>query len=176
MHYTGVGSRETPVEWCDTFTTIASELYRRYGAILRSGHADGADIAFELGCDNVLGKKEIYLPWRGFNGSDSSLVVAHPKAFETAKQYTPYWGNLKDSVHKLFARNTHQVLGIHLTSPSDFLVCWTPNGKLVGGTRLAIEIADAYDVPIFNAGCYNNYQCFIDDVLQYASTKEEPFK
>lgn len=171
MFYAGIGSRETPVEWCHAFTQIAKELSQRYGAVLRSGHADGADWAFEDGCNQVYGKKEIFLPWRMFNNSNSDLVVVDPNAFRIAEQYTPYWGSLKDSVRKLFARNAHQVLGWSLDSKSNFVVCWTKDGKDVGGTRLALAIAKANGVQIFNAGFYSNdYQRFISDVLTYADS------
>lgn len=169
MFYAGIGSRETPVEWCHVFTQIAKELSQRYGAVLRSGHADGADWAFEDGCNQVYGKKEIYIPWKGFNHSGSDLIVENIEAYKLAEKYTPYWSNLKDSVKKLFARNTHQVLGWGLDSKSDFVVCWTKDGKEVGGTRLALVLARANGIPIFNAGKYGeDYLKFYNEVLDFA--------
>ena len=38
---------------------------------LRSGGADGADLAFEIGAAN----KEIYLPSKDFNNNSSDLIV-----------------------------------------------------------------------------------------------------
>ena len=68
MFYTGIGSRDTPDEvlrWFKIYADVLAEL----GFTLRSGAAPGADAAFEEGCDRVDGKKEIYLPWKGFQNS-----------------------------------------------------------------------------------------------------------
>ena len=48
LTYAGIGSRQTPQHIQDTIRTIAAELGAR-GWLLRSGHAEGADIAFEMG-------------------------------------------------------------------------------------------------------------------------------
>ena len=125
---------------------------------MRSGGAEGSDKAFENGCDKVNGEKEIYLPWRGFNGSDSNLIVSNPKAFEIAEKYHPYWFNLKQGAQKLQARNSHQVLGQDLETLSSFIICWTKGGKKIGGTAQAIRIADDYNIPVFNMGKYNDIQ------------------
>jgi len=56
----------------------------------------------------------------------------------------------------LQARNSHQVLGLDLNTPSDFVICWTKNGKDQGGTFQTIRIARSYDIPIFNAGSFSD--------------------
>ena len=56
------------------------------------------------------------------------------------------------------ARNICQVTGETLDKPSDFVVCWTPDGctnkatrnKETGGTGQAIAYADTTSVPVFN--------------------------
>ena len=70
--YTGIGSRETPEDILTFFTQVANYLGER-DFILRSGGANGADLAFEKGCQND--QKEIYIPWKNFNDSDSKFVV-----------------------------------------------------------------------------------------------------
>ena len=122
--------------------------------ILRSGGAPGADIAFEKDVKN----KNIFLPWRGFNDNSSTLFNIHPKAFEIAEKTLPHWQYLKDPVRKLMARNVHQVLGIGLDTPSEFLICWTQDGatceenvtKHTGGTGMAIRIASQNKIPVYN--------------------------
>ena len=94
---------------------------------MRSGGAKGADKAFEIGCDNYNGQKEIYLPWKGFEGSDSNLIVKDSKAFEI------------DGTRKLQARNSHQVLGLDLNTPTKFVICWTKNGKDQGALVRLLE-------------------------------------
>lgn len=153
MNYCGIGSRSCPNEFLDYFT-LAGSFLAIEGLTLRSGGANGCDKAFEDGCNAVGGKKEIYLPWNGFNGSKSNLVVKDQRAFDIAKKYHPYWYNLKDGAKKLQARNSHQVLGWDLKSPTNFILCWTKNGEMVGGTSQALRIAEDYNIPIFNFGKY----------------------
>lgn len=153
--YAGIGSRETPHDILSIFVSIGGFLAKR-GYTLRSGAAKGADQAFELGCDLFLGKKEIYLPWAGFEDSASSLIVKDPLAFQIAEEYHPSWKTLSQTAQKLLARNTHQILGWDLRSPCNFVVCWTKGGKGGGGTGQAIRIAVDKGIPIFDAGAYRN--------------------
>lgn len=178
-YYAGIGSRETPIEILTFFTKLAKYLAKQ-GYILRSGGAEGSDLAFEIGCNNVNGQKEIFLPWKGFNNSNSSLILNNPKAFEIAEKYHPYWHNLKEGARKLQARNSHQVLGWDLNTPSKFIICWTKNGKGSGGTGQAIRIAKAYDIPIFDAGAYPYVETIKKELKLFLFNntyiKEEDFK
>jgi hypothetical protein len=72
IYFAGIGSRETPIDVLDIMQKL-SIVFAKKGWILRSGHAPGADQAFEKGCDKVNGPKEIYIPWKGFEGSTSDL-------------------------------------------------------------------------------------------------------
>lgn len=171
MYYTGIGSRETPKEVIELFMRLGKYLATK-GYILRSGGADGADLAFEQGCSEVFGKKEIYLPWNRFNGSHSNLVVSEGKAYEIAAKYHPYWNSLKDGARKLQARNSHQVLGCDLNTPSSFIVCWTKNGKGSGGTGQAIRIANSYNIPIYDVGKYGSLEDFKVEFKEFLDTLE----
>lgn len=166
MYYTGIGSRETPEKVLELFTNIAKYLASS-NFTLRSGAAKGADAAFEKGVDIVHGKKEIFLPWKGFQNSKSELIVTDKRAFEIAEKYHPYWNNLKSGAKKLQARNSHQVLGIDLNTPSEFIICYTKNGKRNGGTGQALRIADAYNIPIFDVGNYSDIFNFKLDFWQF---------
>lgn len=154
-YYAGIGSRETPVDVLEYFTLIGA-LFALKGLVLRSGGAQGADKAFEVGCDRVNGLKEIYLPWKYFERSNSNLIISDPKAYGIAEQFHPYWQNLSDGARKLQARNSHQVLGMDLETPSQFVICWTKDGKGSGGTGQAIRIANHYGVSVFDAGTYED--------------------
>lgn len=158
-HYAGIGSRKTPDDILMLFEKLGIYLAEK-NFILISGHAPGADKAFENGCDKVNGEKEIYLPWNNFEGSKSSLIVSDIRAFEIAEAHHPYWHNLKQGAKKLQARNSHQVLGKDLNTPSIFIICWTKNGKGEGGTGQAIRLGKHYSIPIFDAGSYKS----VDDV------------
>lgn len=151
MIYTGVGSRETPQDIYILMSKIAQKL-SEMGYTLRSGGADGADLAFESGAT----KKEIYLPWKGFNDSNSQLYNIPDEAFEIASRIHPAWDKLKQGGKKLHARNILQVLGMTLDNPSKFLICWTPKGKDTGGTRTAIVLAREYNIPIINLAIHSS--------------------
>ena len=88
--YAGIGSRLTPVAIHGLIEAIAERLAAR-GITLRSGAAPGADTAFECGCDQGSGKKEIFLPWKNFNRSFSPLFPPSKKAEELASFVHPNW-------------------------------------------------------------------------------------
>ena len=160
-YYTGIGSRTIPKEIEDYFILLG-EYFAKLGFTLRSSHADGSDKAFEKGCDIVKGNKEIYLPWRGFNDSTSKLYLDNikyvDKAELIARKHHPYWFNLKQGAKKLQTRNSYQVLGQDLLTPSKFIICYTKNGNGSGGTGQAIRIGISCNIPIFDCGKYNNLQ------------------
>lgn len=155
MIYAGIGSRNTPEEILTIFERMGSWLAKN-GDVLRSGAAKGADTVFEKGCDAVYGRKEIFLPWKGFGGSSSEYYAVPKQAYLIARNHHPAWDKLSDAVQKLMARNTCQILGLDCETPCDFVVCYTNEGKDVGGTAQALRIARHFDIPIFNAGVYDN--------------------
>jgi hypothetical protein len=133
---------------------IAQELAAK-DWILRSGAADGADKAFEDGCNLYKGEKQIYLPWKGFNGSNSNLYLdlkdpMHMQAYNIASKIHPAWGKLSHAGRKLHTRNVFQILGWDLKSPTGMVIAWTPYGKEVGGTRTVLVLAKQHNVPIIN--------------------------
>jgi len=145
-YYAGIGSRETPNSILQRMKEIAQDLSRK-GYILRSGGADGADTAFEIGAGS---RKEIFLPWKGFNGNDSELCHPTLAAHNLAKSVIPWFDTLSQGAQKLHARNAHQVFGYTLKEPVEFVVCWTPGGLPKGGTRTAIVLAQDAGIPIIN--------------------------
>ena len=120
------------------------------GYILRSGGADGSDTAFEIGCDRVNGKKEIYLPWKNFNCNKSNLIFDDDiEAINIAKKYHPAYNGLSQGAKRLIARDSYQVLGKDLKTPSKYIICYTDG---TGGTSQALRIAEdiQINIPIFN--------------------------
>jgi hypothetical protein len=159
--YAGIGSRETPQPILDQMTGIACIL-RQMEYVLRSGHADGADLAFERGSE---GQNQIWLPWAGFNYNSpqaQGLVrTGHyvPQtnwvATQLASKYHPAWDRCTDGAQKLHTRNIYQVLGpglgiINQETVSRFVICWTKDGKASGGTGQAIRLAEDCKIPVFN--------------------------
>jgi len=153
MSYAGIGARKTPLDVLERMSRLSLRL-NELEYTLRSGAAVGADAAFELNSS----LKEIYLPKPGFNGNRSKLTGPSLTAMRLASYLHPTWKTLPLGIQKLMARNCHQVLGEKLDDPVDFLVCWTPDGvetfdkrtRNTGGTGLAIELADRFQVPVFN--------------------------
>lgn len=166
-YYAGIGSRRTPPDILTLMTEIA-HLCELNNIVLRSGGAPGADLAFEYGTQ----LKEIFLPWKGFNGNNSLLYHDNPAAFELASTVHPAWFRLSIPVRKLISRNMCQVLGADLDSPVSFVVCYTPDGaenekecsKATGGTGTAIILASRIEIPVFNLQHGTDR---VDDVLEF---------
>lgn len=167
--YTGIGSRETPIDVLNTFINIGRYL-GGIGYTLRSGGADGADTAFEIGCDQSQGKKEIYIPWYRFNNSTSMLFNISQEAFEMASLIHPSWERLSDGAKKLHARNCSQILGQDLKTPTKFVVCYTKDGKGGGGTGQAIRLARQYNIPIFDVGAYSSINQFKRELFSFINS------
>lgn len=152
MIYTGIGARKTPGYILHAMVGVA-EWMAKNGHTLRSGGAQGADRAFEIGCDHKsIGKKEIYLPVKGWQGNDSKHHNVSYEAMNMASAFHPKWDALPTFVKLLMGRNSYQVMGLDLNTPTDFIVCWTPDGHIVGGTGQALRMAAHYGIPVFNLG------------------------
>lgn len=167
MIYTGIGARKTPCPILNAMVQVGEYMYNA-GHTLRSGGAQGADRAFEIGADYSFGRKrnsrnlcklkdppelkEIYLPIKDWQGNISPLYTVSHEAMIIASKYHPRWDPLPTFVKLLMGRNSYQLLGLNLKTPTDFIVCWTPGGKVVGGTGQALRMAAAYGIPIFNLG------------------------
>lgn len=156
--YAGIGSRRVP---SNISADMGWEGYNlaTLGFVLRSGGANGADTAFEVGCDTGRGKKEIYLPWKGFNGNRSHRYNIQERAYVIAEEVYPFgWNRQHEEVKNFMARNTMQILGETLDDPVAFVLCWTPDGceriekrkSRTGGTGQAIALASSLDVPVIN--------------------------
>lgn len=161
MIYAGIGSRSTPQSVLVSMHGIAVELARKHNMTLRSGGADGADKAFEAGCNRAGGTKEIYLPWAGFNHHPGGRGVydgpTHD-AYDMAAEFHPAWQNCSRGAMAMHARNCHQVLGWDLRTPASFIICWTPGARLQGGTAQALRIAQAHHIPIYNLASRDSAQ------------------
>ena len=155
LYYTGVGSRTTPPAMMKAISQLAWWL-KMMDYTMRSGAAEGADSAFEEGAGPY---SHVYTPWPGF-GASAHIRLARPTvdAIRMAAAVHPAWGKLSAGARALHARNCHQVLGDDLTTPSKFVVCWTPDGcdsertrtRGTGGTATAIVLADRHGIPVFN--------------------------
>ena len=151
LTYAGIGSRNTPADIILKMSLTARH-FRLQGYTLYSGGAKGADSAFEAFAGDL---KKIFLPYDGFNGRkiDNIRYFGYTEeAWKMASFYHPNWKNLSQPAKRFHARNCHQVLGLDLQSPVDFVYCYTEGGKLVGGTAQALRIANDHNIEVHNFG------------------------
>jgi predicted NAD-dependent protein-ADP-ribosyltransferase YbiA (DUF1768 family)/adenylate kinase family enzyme len=170
MTYAGIGSRQTPPEALAQMTELAKELDAR-GYTLRSGGAEGADTAFESGAT----KKEIF---KGFDqAGEIEKKIAHEihpnlkGAMESSQKRATAAGKNGErsawAVENLMARNTNQIFGKNLDTPSDFVVFYAKetNGiRPEGGTGQAVEMARLKGIPTINLA-NPNWRAELDKVL-----------
>lgn len=139
MQVAGIGSRETPTDVLDVLRFAGSALAAQ-GHRGSSGGARGADSAFEDGFRSV---NPALL--RSYTVNDAS-----PAALALAARYHPAWDRCSDYARLLHARNGPIVLGETLCDPVDAILCWTPGGRVTGGTGQALRIAEDWRIPVFN--------------------------
>jgi hypothetical protein len=155
-YYTGIGSRKAPQEIIELGSDIGVILEEK-DYVGRSGNADGMDQSFKAKLKDPNNFQD-FLPWPKFNGATTKMQNIPFAAYEMAAKYHPKWQWLKMSVRNLMARNCQQILGENLDNPSEFVLCWTPDGassgsetsQETGGTGQAIRIASDYNIPIYN--------------------------
>lgn len=151
IKYAGIGSRQTP----DAILLEMSKIAKSFATLnfrLASGHADGADWAFESAAGTLA---DIYLPWATFNNhlpiSGQAIVIKANSLLDSfVHKYHPASSKLSFGAFSLMRRNTAQILGSSTLEPVDFVICWTPQGLLKGGTAQAIRIANDYKIPVIN--------------------------
>lgn len=169
-YYTMIGSRETPKEILEIMCKLSNKL-SRWLYCGRSGGADGADHCLEVGLSDLIknnsaeGKMEVYLPWKDFNGRDSSksgyytlpYLNNKKQAEEIASKIHPAWDRCSQGAQKLHTRNVYQLLGLDLKTPSDFVICYAKpkyedrrTEEVKGGTATAVKLGIDNNVKIYN--------------------------
>lgn len=152
--FAGIGNREAPGDALALCAAISSILADA-GYVLRTGGAPGCDQAF-LSTANM--NAEIYVPWHNFEGFPMWWEIPRA-AFDLACKYLPYLKKAKNKgLPLLHARNMMQVLGPDLKTRSEFVVCYTQNGRQENydgfthecGTDSAITCARDHGIPVIN--------------------------
>ena len=151
ISFAGIGARATPESILKEMGLIG-QWAKSQGYFINSGHADGADYAFEKG---ALEQTKVFLPWKNFNKEVELLgkpfVVGDNEVLdEWVEKFHPAPQNLSFGARKLMRRNVCQVLNEGLDDPVQAVICWTQSGGLTGGTAFAMRIAAYYHIPIFN--------------------------
>ena len=152
-YYSGIGSRETPIHIQVIMNRLAL-LLEKDGMILRSGGAKGADTAFAQNVKDA--NKIIFLPTMKIK--EEAFTIARDNHYNKKNFH-----RFRTFVQQLLARNVYQVIGEDFKTKSEFVVCWTQDASFrtknvtskTGGTGLAINIANAYGIKVYNLA--NNY-------------------
>lgn len=175
--FAGIGSRKTPNDIIKIM-----EIWARYAVLceygVSTGAALGADQAFARGAKKANGLVHLHLPWakyeqefiqqmRNAKGITNVYVYnpyTHPKAGDSVVYFHPEAQKLKQGPFKLHARNYNI-----LTLPQlvEHIVCWTPEGKITGGTGQALRIAAYAKIPVYNLGNPDTLTAFIDVLKNY---------
>lgn len=168
--YTGIGSRKAP----QTILDIISQLSKKLNTELHchTGDAKGCDFAFNNGNDNCT----IFSCFENSqnNHINCTTLGNWTEAIKIASEYHPKFNSLSLVAKNLITRNTYQILGFDLNTPSSFVVCWTPDGATktttpeTGGTGQVIRIANDYNIPVYNIQKnehYNLIKHVVDGVI-----------
>lgn len=158
--FTGVGSRKLDALGEILCRSVSRTLVDQ-GYVLSTGDASE-------GCDAVFWScfpKERRFRFGPFGRAKKPYTIviddtkeAYSKANYFASLLHPAYRFLPQWMKELHLRNVFQVLGSNLDCPTEFLLCWTPDGaenakatsKKTGGTGTAIRCADKFGVPVFN--------------------------
>lgn len=145
-----------------------ARLLEKNGYGLNSGGAWGADDYFEQGATEFF--RKIYLPWDGFNGkyANGKDFIVPPDASQFTTKYHPNPKRLTTKGQLFMSRNAYQVLGDSLSVDTkvDFVVCWTRDGGVSGGTGQAMRIAKDYGIPIFNLnGGMDSFKFYLENFI-----------
>lgn len=139
----GIGSRNTPLHVLRDMERIG-EWCREHGVYVRSGHARGADYAFEKGArERCL----VYLPTADFNahlsllGKVGYVAADDPRGRTAANNFHAGWGPSFVALARM--RNTKIILGRDENRPVNLVVYWNPPMKTTGGTAHALAVARA---------------------------------
>jgi len=151
--YAGIGSRKITFQEKRNIITLAKHL-SKLNFVLYSGHADGADQAFEKGADRD--KAVIWLPWDGFNGhvfAKHYTVGDDPKGIKSINKFHPAPHRLHKRSKQLMARNHFQIHGNPPEWPQvSFVICCADHDSkgVRGGTGQAVRMAKSLNIPVFN--------------------------
>ena len=89
-----------------------------------------------------------------------------------ASEVHPAWDRCNEWARGMHSRNCHQILGYDLQSPVDAVICWTPDGAVVGGTATAIRIAMKYNIPVFNLGVPDK-ESVLNDIENFLESRKD---
>jgi hypothetical protein len=150
--YAGLGNQDAPEEVLKQIERLAKHL-ESLGYTVRTSGGQGPEEYFER-----VEAKEVFIPWKNFNGRQSKLSRNANEALDVVKRLSPSFDTLKPAVQAIIAVKAHVILGKDLKSPIKFLVVWSQDGAetakectaKTGFVSTAIKLADGLKIPVFN--------------------------
>lgn len=154
--YAGIGSRETPADVLQLMYDLAI-IYAINGYILKTGAALGADQAFANGANRGNGIIQLHIPWQKYeqawrntlnlqNVSTHVLKNEDIEAYNSVDKFHPTPNKLSQGMKKLHARN------YNIIANTNFVICYTHNGTLSGGTGQGLRLAQDLKIATINLG------------------------
>ena len=126
------------------------------GYTVRTGTLEGLESKAEM----LPVRKELLLPWKGFNEKESQFTSSTPLIKGIAKKYMKAgnWDELKPAMQGFLQKNARLVTGHYGNSPAKFVICWSQDQAEsqnqvtfnTGNIAHALTIAAAWHVPVFN--------------------------
>ena len=89
-----------------------------------------------------------------------------------ASEVHPAWDRCNEWARGMHSRNCHQILGYDLKSPVDAVICWTPDGAVVGGTATALKLSMKAGIPIFNLGVPDK-ESVLNDIKNFLESRKD---
>ena len=89
-----------------------------------------------------------------------------------ASEVHPAWDRCNEWARGMHSRNCHQILGYDLQSPVDAVICWTPDGAVVGGTATALKLSMKAGIPIFNLGV-SDKESVLNDIKNFLESRKD---
>lgn len=149
------GNSDMPASYFETIKSIVS-LLNTHGFTLRTlGETDSDNVV-----ESVAGKKEVYIPWKGFNEKETKFYFSTEKSLAIAKLFMDpdKFDSMKPSGQKFRSRNVRAVLGDKINSPAMFILGWSEDGAETAKERTnksgtlgnLIMVAESMKIPVFN--------------------------
>ena len=89
-----------------------------------------------------------------------------------ASEVHPAWDKCNEWARGMHSRNCHQILGYDLQSPVDAVICWTPDGNIVGGTATALKLSMKAGIPIFNLDV-SGKESVLNDIKNFLESRKD---
>lgn len=82
------------------------------------------------------------------------------------------WDRCNEWARGMHSRNCHQILGYDLQSPVDAVICWTPDGAVVGGTATSLKLSMKHNIPVFNLGV-SDKKSVLNDIKNFLESRKD---